>query len=255
MKPAAAAIRRKAAASTKKPGQALPSKTSSASSQAMPSMTRIRARKAKTPAAIPTTEPRRILPTFSEISVLASSISSRTSEELFSATSKTSSETERSSWVGRCGTSLPGGGVPVPSATLLGRILVVDAAEDDGGEARRGDAGERTAGGQHAAPDETLGDVVIHGARPYLSGLETVADRRHQQGLCLVEIAVGGRDHLEDPARKQLLDRAVEGHRGEGGVDVAAKDAGLLAVGDDLGDRVISAADLPQVGAAEGVGR
>src|SRR4051794_18587402 len=163
MKPAAAATRRKAAASTKKPGQALPSKTSSASSQATPSITKIRARKAKTPAAMPTTEPRRILPTFSEISVLASSISSRTSEELFSATSKTSSETERSSCVGRCGEPLPGGGVPVPSATLLGRILVVDAAEDEGGEARRGNAGQGAAGGEHAAPGEALDDVVLHG--------------------------------------------------------------------------------------------
>src|SRR3954451_2732078 len=226
MKPAAAATRRKAAASTKKPGQALPSKTSSASSQATPSITKIRARKAKTPAAMLTTEPRRILPTFSEISVLASSISSRTSEELFSATSKTSSETERSSCVGRCGASLPGGGVPVPSATLLGRVLVVDTAEDDGGEARRDDAGKRTAGGEHAAPDEAFGDLVIHWARPYLSGLETVADRRHQQGLCLVEITVGVREYLEDPAREKLLDRPVEGHRGEGGVDVAAEDAG-----------------------------
>src|SRR4051794_29229061 len=162
MKPAAAAIRRKAAASTKKPGHTLPSKTSSASSQAMPSMTRISARKAKTPAAMPTTEPRRILPTFSEISVFASSISSRTSEELFPATSKTSSLTERSSGAGPCGAPGPEGGMPVPSATLLGRILVVDATEDDGGEAGRDDAGERAAGGEHAAPDETFGDVVIH---------------------------------------------------------------------------------------------
>src|SRR6187399_114018 len=223
MKPAAAAIKRKSAASTKKPGQASPSKTSSASSQATPSMMRIRARKAKVPAAIPTTEPRRSLPTFSEISLLASSISSRTSEELFSATSKTSSLTERSSW--------RWGGMPGPSATLVGRVLVVDAAKDDGGEARRDDAGKRAAGGEHAAPDESFGDLVIHWARPYLSGLETVADRRHQQGLCLVEVAVGGRDHLEDPAGEELLDRPVEGHRGEVGVDVAAEDPRRLAVG------------------------
>src|SRR5436305_8056943 len=212
MKPAAAAIRRKAAASTKKPGQALPSKTSSASSQAMPSITRINARKAKVPAAMPTTEPRKSLPTFSETSVFASSISSRTSEELFSATSKTSSETERSSCVGRCGASLPGGGVPVASATLLGRVLVVDTAEDNGREAGRGDAGEGAAGGEHATPDETLSDVVIHGPRPYLSRLETVADSRHQQGLCLIEVTVGSMVHLEDQAREQLLNCSVEGH-------------------------------------------
>ena len=58
------------------------SKTSSLSSQATPSMTRISARKAKTPAATPTAEPRRSLPTFSETSALASSISSRISVDV-----------------------------------------------------------------------------------------------------------------------------------------------------------------------------
>ena len=81
--PARAATSRKTAASTKKPGHALPSKSSSASSQAIPCMIRISARKAKTPAAMPTAEPRRIFATFSETSAFASSISSRTSVEAF----------------------------------------------------------------------------------------------------------------------------------------------------------------------------
>src|SRR6188472_3601058 len=149
-------MRRKSAASTKKPGQALPSKTSSASSQATPSMIRISARKANVPAATPTTEPRRILPTFSVISVLASSISSRTSDELFSATSKTSSLTERS--------SSRGGGVPVPSGTLLRRVLVEDALPDHGGEAGGDDACQGAACRQHAAPGESFDDLVLHGA-------------------------------------------------------------------------------------------
>src|SRR5680860_1466692 len=93
------------------------------------------------------------------------------------------------------------------------------------------------------------------GARPYLSRLETVADRRRYKGLCLLEVGVGGGGQLEDPAGELLLDRAVEGHRGERGVDVAAEGARLLPVGDDLGDRVVGAADLRQVGAAEGVRR
>src|SRR6188472_1620836 len=147
-------MRRKSAASTKKPGQALPSKTSSASSQATPSMTRISARKAKMPAARPTTEPRRILVTFSVISVFASSISSRTSDELFSATSKTSSLTERS--------SSRSGGMPVPSGTLLRRVLVEYALPNNGGDASSGDAGQGAAGRQHATPGEAFDDLVVH---------------------------------------------------------------------------------------------
>src|ERR1700759_614364 len=79
----------------KKPGQVLPLKTSSFSSQAMPSITRISARKGKTPAEIPTTAPLAILPAFSETSALASWISSRTRPETPSVTPKTSSPSLR----------------------------------------------------------------------------------------------------------------------------------------------------------------
>src|ERR1044072_7427378 len=90
--------------------------------------------------------------------------------------------------------------------------------------------------------------------RPYLSRLETVADRRRDKSLCLVEVGIGGGDQLEDPAREELLDRAVERHRGEVRVDVAAEGIRLLTLGDDLGDRVVGTADLRQVGAPERVG-
>ena len=62
-------------------------------------------------------------------------------------------------------------------------------------------------------------------------------------------------DQLEHPAGEKLLDRAVEPHRGELRVDVLAKGARSLAVGDDLGDHVVGAADLRQVGAPERVRR
>src|SRR6185437_10926864 len=80
--------------------------------------------------------------------------------------------------------------------------------------------------------------------RPYLSRLEAVADRSRDKTLCLLEVGVGGGDQLEDPAGEQLLDRAVEGHRGEVGIDVAAERPRGLPLGNDLRDRVVGAADL-----------
>src|SRR6185436_161489 len=79
-------------------------------SQAIPWRIMISARKAKAPAAMPTAEPRRILPTFSETSALASSISSRTRVEAFSETSTTMSASERWSSSGGGGGGVPGGG-------------------------------------------------------------------------------------------------------------------------------------------------
>src|SRR3954453_14849094 len=68
----------------------------------------------------------------------------------------------------------------------------------------------------------------IPGLRPYLSRLEAVADRRHHKFLGLVEVCVGGGDWVEDPAREQLLDRAVERHRGEHRRHVVTEGAGGL---------------------------
>src|SRR5262249_36018881 len=154
--PAAAAIRRKIAASTKNPGHALPLKTSSSSSQAMPSTIRTSANAANTPAAAPTAEPRMILPTFSLTSALASSISSRTRTEVFSETSKISSPTDWSS-VGF------GGVTPGPAIeALLGRLLVKHAPPEDGGQPGRRDARQGAARRQHPAPNETFDHVVLH---------------------------------------------------------------------------------------------
>src|SRR5262245_34288998 len=119
------------------------------------------------------------------------------------------------------------GGMPEGSVTLLRRIFVEEAAEGEGGDPCGHDAGNSAAGGKHPTPGEASDDVVVHRCRPYLSWLEAVADRRDDKRPCLVEVSIGGRDHLEDPAGEELLDRSVEGHRGEGRVDVAAEDAGV----------------------------
>src|ERR1700710_2663902 len=242
----------------KKPGEVLPAKTSPFSSQAIPSMIRIRARKAKAPAAMPTTEPRSSLATFSVTSALASSNSSRISDEVPVETSKTRSATDFFSasdpGAGARG-GLIGGGVWLGSGmSLLRGVFVEDAAPDHGGEPGGGDAGKRTAGGKHAAPEQSSDHLVFHTRlRPYLSRLEAVTDRRHHKFLGLVEVCVGGGDEVEDPAREQLLDRPVEGHRGEHRRHVVAEGAGGLAVLDDLGDRLVGAADLRQVGTPEGI--
>src|SRR6478672_13700871 len=81
--------------------------------------------------------------------------------------------------------------------------------------------------------------LSIPRSRPYLSWPEAVADRRHHKSLGLLEVCVGSRDDVEDPAREQLLDRPVEGHRGEQRRDVVAEGALPLPVLDDLGDRLV----------------
>jgi hypothetical protein len=81
-------------------------------------MTRISARKAKTPAAAPTAEPRSSLVTFSVTSVLASSNSSRIRADVFSETSKTSSPTDF--WVGSsCGGVVAGSGRTIVTPVAL----------------------------------------------------------------------------------------------------------------------------------------
>src|SRR3954447_24613479 len=150
----------------------LPPSSSSPSSQAIPCRIRISARKAKVPAAVPTTEPRRILVTFSESSALASSISSRTSVEALSETSTTRSASERCSGAGGGSGGGIGGGFWTGSAMslLLRRVLVVDAAEGDRRDPRGGDARQGTGGGQEAAPDETFNEVVLHSDQTFPLG-------------------------------------------------------------------------------------
>ena len=77
----------KITASIRYPAQGSPSKKSEFRPSANACISRIRARKAKTPAAMPTAEPRASVVTFSLTSVLASSISSRIRFEVCSVTS------------------------------------------------------------------------------------------------------------------------------------------------------------------------
>src|SRR5436305_3294218 len=89
----------------------------------------------------------------------------------------------------------------------------------------------------------------------YSPRLEPVADRRHQQIACRVEVGLRGGDRAEDPGGEQLLDGAVEGHRGEHRGDVATQGAAPLPLFDDPGDPLVGAADLLEVGLAVRVRR
>src|SRR5687768_16869355 len=76
---------------------------------------------------------------------------------------------------------------------------------------------------------------------------KAAADVLHQHLARTVEVTLPGRDQLEDPGSEELLDGAVEPHGGELWVDVRAKFARGLGVGDDLRDRLKGAGDLRQV--------
>src|SRR5690348_7118391 len=89
----------------------------------------------------------------------------------------------------------------------------------------------------------------------YSPRLESVADGRHQEVASRVEVGLRGWDRAEDPAREQLLDGAVEGHRGEHRLDVATQSAAPLPLLDDPGDPLVGAADLLEVSLAKRVRR
>src|SRR5436190_8044032 len=73
-----------------------------------------------------------------------------------------------------------------------------------------------------------------HTCGPLLRGsgtrFEAPANRLDDHLTGAVEISVGPRNELEDPAGEQLLDRAVEPHRGELGVHVLAERPGPLGI-------------------------
>src|SRR5690349_1955489 len=83
--------------------------------------------------------------------------------------------------------------------------------------------------------------------------LEAAADRLDDEGLRVLELGRTGRQDLEDPAREDLLDRPVEGHRGELRGDVGAERAVALAGLDDLGDARVGLADLGEMARTEAV--
>src|SRR5688500_15144324 len=88
-----------------------------------------------------------------------------------------------------------------------------------------------------------------------LSLLEAGAHRGYDPRPAPIEVRIGRREELKRPAREKLLDRPVEPHRGDLRIHVAAEAALLLAVGDDLRDALVGAADLREVSPPEGVRR
>ena len=66
-------------------------------------------------------------------------------------------------------------------------------------------------------------------AWPTGADLEAPADRLDDQPLGALEVLLALGQQPEDPAGEQLLDRAVEGHRGEARFDLGLEDAFLPA--------------------------
>src|SRR3954471_2542913 len=85
--------------------------------------------------------------------------------------------------------------------------------------------------------------------------LEAPAYGLHYQRLCALKLLVRSWQISEDPARQELLDRAVEAHRGEVGGDVLLERAVGARRLDDRRDHPVGLADLLEVLAAERVGR
>src|SRR5829696_4398466 len=85
--------------------------------------------------------------------------------------------------------------------------------------------------------------------------LETVADRADDEVLGALIVAVRLLQQPEDPAGQDLLDRAVERHRGELGPHAVAERAVRLRLAHDLRDQPVRLADLGKVRAPERVRR
>src|SRR4051812_21787365 len=84
----------------------------------------------------------------------------------------------------------------------------------------------------------SLSVIVGRSLRTDPGGLrvEPVTDRLDDEALGALVALVVGIQEAEDPPGQHLLDRAVEGHGGELGGDVAAECALGLRAGDDLRD-------------------
>src|SRR3954468_5176187 len=85
--------------------------------------------------------------------------------------------------------------------------------------------------------------------------LETATYGLNYQRLGPFKLLIGGGQVAEDPAREELLDRAVEAHRGEVGRDVRLERAVLARAVDDRRDHRVRLADLVEMRGAERVGR
>src|SRR5205085_5797721 len=105
-----------------------------------------------------------------------------------------------------------------------------EPAPGHGADPRRGATGRR-------APDSTL-------------TLEPVADHLDDQRLRSLQLIVGDRDAVEDPAGQHLLDGAVEGERRELGRDLGAEDSLVLRLSHDRGALGVGVANLAEMRAA-----
>src|SRR4051795_3119405 len=99
------------------------------------------------------------------------------------------------------------------------------------------------------------GDSTRDGGGAGASRLEAAAYGLHYQRLGPLKLFIGRRQVAEDPPGQELLDRAVEAHRGEFGRDVGLERAVLAGALDDHGDQVVGLADLAEVVAPERVRR
>src|SRR3954465_251598 len=99
------------------------------------------------------------------------------------------------------------------------------------------------------------GSLARQGRRALRLGLEAAADRLDDQALGALVVLVRLREHVEDPGREQLLDRAVEAHRAELGGDVGLERAVGARLLDDPRDEAVGLLDLGRVVTAEGIRR
>src|SRR4051794_18371611 len=97
------------------------------------------------------------------------------------------------------------------------------------------------------------GDSTRDGGGAGASRLEAATYGLHYQRLGPLKLLVGRRQVAEDPPGQELLDRAVEAHRGEFGRDVGLERAVLAGAVDDRRDHPVGLADLVEMGGAEGV--
>src|SRR3954454_10447175 len=98
-------------------------------------------------------------------------------------------------------------------------------------------------------------DSTRDGGGAGASRLETAAYRFNYQRLGPLKLLVGRGQVAEDPAGEELLDRAVEAHRGEVGRDVGLERAVLAGAVDDRGDHRVRLADLVEMRGPERVRR
>src|SRR5579875_898703 len=74
-----------------------------------------------------------------------------------------------------------------------------------------------------------------------------VEDQFDRSLLCAIEVLLAGGQQAEYPPRQDLLDDAVEGHRGKAHIGLRAHFASADRLGEDLADQRVGLADLIEV--------